>query len=276
MSEFPLEDLSDEVILNILGYLKIQDLINCGQLSNRIRGIAQDKILWKRVDVNDKKVSKEFLEMVLEKGCKFLDVSLAVTLEDSLNIGHKSELRHLDVSSYFPPKQVLEKLLIANLEKLAMRNLTISQDLIFHICNKNSSSLQILNLGNCRGINPSIYRNLDFESIQIISDKCINLKEVDFSGSMGSIDSESTIRYLVNNITTNLEKINLANVQNIGDDDIHILVTRFYELENINAYALCLCTMPLQKYCHVTSYPLKRFSMNDLQMFTYCIMRKHR
>ena len=115
-----------------------------------------------------------------------------------------------------------------------MRNLTISHDLISHICNKNSSSLQVLNLGNCRGINPSIYRNLDFEAIQIITKELIHLKEVDFSGSLGSIDSEITIRYLVNNITINLEKINLANVHNIGDDDIHILATRFYELESIN------------------------------------------
>ena len=234
MSKSPLENLPDEVILNILGYMKIQDLINSGQVSNRLRGITQDETLWKQVDVNDKKVSTEFLEMILEKGCKFLDISLAETLEGSLNLEHKSELRHLDVSNYFPPKQVLEKLLIANLEKLAMRNLKISQDLISHICNKNSSTLQILNLGNCQGIKPSIYRNLDFESIQIITKELINLKEVDFSGSLGSIDSESTIRYLVNNITTNLEKISLANVNNIGDDDIHILVTRFYELESIN------------------------------------------
>ena len=171
--------------------------------------------------------------MILEKGCKFLDCSLAETLEGGLNLEHKSELRHLDVSSYYPPKQVLEKLLIANLEKLAIRNLTISQDLMFHICNKNSS-ITHLNLGNCRGVNQSFYRNLDFESIQIITKELINLKEVDFSGSLGSIDSESTIRYLVNNITINLEKINLATVHNIGDDDIHILVTRFYELESIN------------------------------------------
>ena len=192
------------------------------------------KFQLKTTQVNDKKVSTEFLEFILEKGCKYLDVSLAETLEGGLELQHKSDLRHLDVSSYFPPEQVLEKLLIANLEKLAMRNLTISHDLISHICNKNSSSLQVLNLGNCRGINPSIYRNLDFEAIQIITKELIHLKEVDFSGSLGSIDSEITIRYLVTNITINLEKINLANVHNIGDYDIHILATRFYELESIN------------------------------------------
>ena len=50
MSESPLENLPDEVILNILGYVKIQDLIICGQLSNRLRCITQDETLWQRVD----------------------------------------------------------------------------------------------------------------------------------------------------------------------------------------------------------------------------------
>ena len=50
MSESPLENLPDEVLLNILGYVKIQDLIICCQLSNRLRCIAQDETLWQRVD----------------------------------------------------------------------------------------------------------------------------------------------------------------------------------------------------------------------------------
>ena len=50
MFESPLENLPDELILNILGYVKIQDLINCGQTSKRIRSITHDETLWQRVD----------------------------------------------------------------------------------------------------------------------------------------------------------------------------------------------------------------------------------
>ena len=50
MFESPLENLPDELILNILGYVKIQDLINCGQTSKRIRFITHDETLWQRVD----------------------------------------------------------------------------------------------------------------------------------------------------------------------------------------------------------------------------------
>ena len=45
-----LENLPDELILNILGYVTIQDKINCGQTSIRIRVITRDERLWQRVD----------------------------------------------------------------------------------------------------------------------------------------------------------------------------------------------------------------------------------
>ena len=52
MSVFPLENLPEEVIFHIFGYLKLKDLLNCGQLSMQIRRIARDKELWQRVDLN--------------------------------------------------------------------------------------------------------------------------------------------------------------------------------------------------------------------------------
>ena len=171
---------------------------------------------------------------VLGKGCKFLDISLCETLEETLNFEGRSELRHLDVSNYFPKKQVIENLLGSchDLEKLAMRNLTLWPNVICDFFKNIGPTLQVLNLSNCEGTNSPTYRDIDFETIQIITKECINLKEVDFSGSIGS--SMDTIRHLVNNITTNLEKINLARVERIGDDDVHILAQRFYELETMN------------------------------------------
>ena len=232
MSEFPLETLPEEVIFHIFGYFKLKDLLNCGQLSTQIRRIAQDQKLWQRVDVNDKKVSTNFLEMILGKGCKFLDISLCETLEETLNLKGRTELRHLDVSNYFPKKRVIENLLRSchDLEKLAMRNLTLWPNVMCDVFKNNGPTLQILNLSNCEGTNSPTYRDLDFETIQIITKECTNLKEVDFSGSIGS--TMDTIRHLVNNITTNLEKISLARVERIGDDDVHILSQRFYELES--------------------------------------------
>ena len=142
-------------------------------------------------------------------------------------------MRHLDVSNYFPKKQVIENLLGSchDLEKLAMRNLTLWPNVICDFFKNIGPTLQILNLSNCEGTNSPTYRDIDFETIQIITKECTNLKEVNFSGSIGS--TMDTIRHLVNNITTNLEKINLARVERIGDDEVQILAQRFYELETI-------------------------------------------
>ena len=101
----------------------------------------------------DKKVSTKFLEMILGKGCKFLDISLCETLEETLNFEGRSELRHLDVSNYFPKKQVIEKILRSchDLEKLAMRNLTLWPNVICDFFKNIGPTLQILNLSNCEG-----------------------------------------------------------------------------------------------------------------------------
>ena len=116
--------------------------------------------------------------MVLGKGCKFLDISLCETLEETLNLEGRSELRHLDVSNYFPKKQVIENLLGSchDLEKLAMRNLTLWPNVICDFFKNIGPTLQILNLSNCEGTNSPTYRDIDFETIQIITKECTNLK----------------------------------------------------------------------------------------------------
>ena len=145
---------------------------------------------------------------------------------------------------YHPANQVIEKLLNSchYLEKLAIRNSKIWPNLIFNMCIQNCH-LQILNLANCEGTSASpIYKDLEFESVKIIADNCKNLTEINFSNSFGSrgfIDSERSIRYLVENITENIEKIDLGRVENIDDDDVHILAQRFYELDTEHSCVLC-------------------------------------
>ena len=46
MCTLKFEDLPNELILKVFGYLKIKELIHCGQLSKRIREISHDETLW--------------------------------------------------------------------------------------------------------------------------------------------------------------------------------------------------------------------------------------
>jgi hypothetical protein len=49
MSFFHLEGLPDEILLEIFSLLDIRGVLQCGQVSNRLRAISNDKSLWQKV-----------------------------------------------------------------------------------------------------------------------------------------------------------------------------------------------------------------------------------
>ena len=52
--EIQLEYFPDEILLKVLSYLDVKDLIPCGQVSDRIRAISHDEILWQRINLHNK------------------------------------------------------------------------------------------------------------------------------------------------------------------------------------------------------------------------------
>ena len=76
-------------------------------------------------------------------------------------------------------------------------------------CNK---SLQILQL--------SCARELNFESIQHISDNCSELKEL---GLDGTDLCENSVKYLVENLTANILKLDLSDQRFVNDEYVNIL-----------------------------------------------------
>ena len=95
MSNF--QDLPDELILKILGYLEIKALINCGQVSKRIRRISHDDSLWTTVNLENLIMKTELLAMILGKGCMALNISNC-TILGRLSSKIKSQLRILNLS----------------------------------------------------------------------------------------------------------------------------------------------------------------------------------
>ena len=74
-------DFPDEIIIKVFASLGPKDLLNCGQVSKRFRTISHDKFLWQRVDLSGKKVSAAFIQFVMDRGCKHLDLSNSHTLD---------------------------------------------------------------------------------------------------------------------------------------------------------------------------------------------------
>ena len=74
-----LEDLPDEVILNVLNFLKLPDLIRCGLVSKRIRSVSLIESLWQEINILNsgnswKIVSTDTVKRIINRGCKSLSL----------------------------------------------------------------------------------------------------------------------------------------------------------------------------------------------------------
>ena len=97
LSSIEMTDLPDEVLLKILSYLEVKNLILCSHVSKKLRVISQDKSLWQKINLCDKVVPMDFLKMVLNNGCKFLNLK-RTDLVGNLSLKKPSQLEYLDLS----------------------------------------------------------------------------------------------------------------------------------------------------------------------------------
>ena len=155
MSTF--QDLPDELVLEVLKNSETKDLISCGQVSQRIRRISHDDSLWLTANLEKKIVKTDLLEMILNKGCKILNISKS-TIVGNLRPSVKSQLKVLNLSQYSQSDQtfyglykenikVLEQLLDScrSLQQLEMEGLFVTPAMAISIC-KNGLTLKKLNL----------------------------------------------------------------------------------------------------------------------------------
>ena len=144
-------DLPDELILKVLSYIETVDMLRCGGVSKRIRTISNDDSLFQTVNLSGKIVKADFLETVLNKGCKSLKLSDS-SIRGNLNLIQNSQLRELDLSNcsattYYSTSGVLEELVKScdSLQTFSLIGLKLIPKLVSSIC-KNSQTLQVLNL----------------------------------------------------------------------------------------------------------------------------------
>ena len=222
MSQF--QDLPDEIILKVLTYLKVQDLLYCGQVSKRIRAISHDKSLYQKINLNGKRVQTRFLERIITKGCKDLNLSGAQLESSYLLLNRKSQLICLNLDSC--AASIADMWVLTNscvkLQKISMRKLTqfsLTSNMIKNICNQNGQTLEVLNLENYLGTGGKLSQDL----IRFITEKCVVLKEVNFSNTGLSFDS---IDILLKNLTPNVQSLSLQHCYRVGDRQIDALVKR--------------------------------------------------
>ena len=220
------QDLPDEVVLKILSFSETKDLIGCGQVSKRVRRISHDATLWVMANLEKKTLETELLEMILRKGCRILNLSHSEILGTfSLN-EFKSQITVLNLS-YSNEETfafVLEDLLSScfSLQHLIMKGVYLTPEMASSIC-KNGKTLQILNLNSsCL----DFISNHPINYVQAIIRACQELKEIDLAhvDEFNGLQSED-LEFLVQNISPNVEKLNLGSSK-ITDEDVQILLHR--------------------------------------------------
>ena len=225
MSFFPLEDLPNEILLKILSLLDIKGVLQCGQSSKRLREISNDKLLWLKLNLNERKVPYGFIKKAAENGCEYLNLHKGCVHGG----GEKSEvpwrMKYLALFYTDNCTKVLQN--CCSLEKLAVDGLKLTPWYIEQIC-RNSETLRILSLGPVTmGLrNPKELVEKLFSSMS----KCHQLTEVNFySGPYDPLD----FRTLVENLTPNILKLNLP-CHNVKDEHISTLVQRCKKIKELN------------------------------------------
>ena len=124
---FTIEDLSDEMQLKIFTYLSVKDLIHCGQVSTRTRRICQDESLWQKVNLFGKIVPADFIQYVLDNGCKFINLSYAEIRGDLKLHGKTYKVKYLNLSRCDSNFNAIEELISScqSLQKLSLSTLNM-------------------------------------------------------------------------------------------------------------------------------------------------------
>ena len=215
------EALPNEVIFHVFSYLKIMDLIKCGQVSKRFWALSD---IWPdKINLCYKKVPVGFLQKLLDSGCEYLSLSEAIS-EGTLNLPSVSRLKYLNLSGFglksASNRENSEKLLKScySLRKLSLSNFHLTVKLIDSTCLQNGKTLKVLDLSNCNFQHKCM--NFQYTApIQQIVENCTELKEL----SLHDVYlTKNSIEILVSKLTTKIEKLDLFYMYHLILRDTHV------------------------------------------------------
>ena len=149
-----LEDMPNEILANIIRYLydssyldrvDIKDILRTAHVSKRMRDICFNVSTWEKMNLFKKKVPSEFLEFVIERGCKYLGL-YQTEITGNLKPIKASDLKYLDLSFCNADQEVIEKILSSchSLEKLSLNNIVLNSKTVDSICMNGQTLLVIL------------------------------------------------------------------------------------------------------------------------------------
>ena len=219
-SRLQLESLPDELLLKIFSYMNMQELLQYGQVSKRIRAICSDKSFWEDTYVVKKKVKAEFIKFILDRNCNLLVIDKTV-IDGCVKLNKTSELAYLSLfcCNLDATKNFYHEILnsCCSLESLRMNSMKHSSNIVLqNLCKRNEKTLFSLDLAECQWISKN--------SLLVISKHCTELTQIDFRSTNISQDA---MDIFVSALSPNVETVCLAcNGETMTDRLIEILVSR--------------------------------------------------
>ena len=207
LSPYQLDDLPDEVLLKIMGFLQIKELIKC-QVSKRLRRIVNDESLWKNLNLFRRKVPYDFIEKAAENGCQYLSLARCdiTGLKKSKS---PFNFKYLNVGWGLPGvKELLQN--CSSLQKLSVAHLTLNSDDIQSIC-QSGQTLQVLDLASC---NLDLHNHPEF--VKDLFEKCTHLTEINVC-----LPLLPQIQGFVDNLTPTILKVAI-NGCNLQDEHVRL------------------------------------------------------
>ena len=228
------DDVPDEVLLKICGYLSIKNVVRCSGVSKRVRRVCHDKSLWEKINLYGKEVPSEFIEQILANGCTYLNLHCA-QIKGTLSLPKKNyQLKYLNLEELKANLKSVQKLLSCSffLEKASLCGLKLNKKILNAIKNEN---LKVLDLSCSSGV-----CGITMESINKVI-KCDELTELNlglFKGSYSEMGSKSSelVNQLVNNLPPNLKKLCLGGFDCLSDDHVKVIANRCKKLTDLDLY----------------------------------------
>ena len=255
LSSCQLDELPDEVILKIVGFLDLKELLFCGQVSKRLRAIANDESLWLSLNFRNREVPYDFIEKAAGNGCQYLSLFDC----DILDFTEKSEsslnLYYLNLSSGLELEYV-QKLVqkCSSLQKLSLGNLSLDSNDIQYIC-QSGQTLQVLDLEQCDFGDCNQTRLL-----QDLFSNCSHLTELNISYYNDLLDPH--IQALVDNLTPTILKLSLARQGNLRDEHVKKLVKRCNNITHLDLSETSIANDSVHSIIELLKTTLKKLNVN--------------
>ena len=228
ISRLQLESLPDEILLEIFSYMNMQELLQCGQVSKRIREICSDKSLWKETGLIQKRVKAEFIKSILDRNCEELIIRNTV-IDGCVKLNKTSKLAYLSLfcCTSDATKNFYHEILnsCCSLESLTLSGMKHSSNIVLqNVCKRNEKTLFSLDLAECRWISKN--------SLLVISKRCTELTRINLQST---ILSQDAMDIFVSALSSNVETICLAsNGDTMTDRQIEILVSRCNKITELD------------------------------------------